>query len=179
MKWHVHDVPSDATIMEDLGETQVPCAWTISLSSTKTRPEQHLLGPPSSINAISHRAAFRCDPAATTRGGKRSRIKQRISRAEWEDPSSAPHEAPQETRELGVMGQAGRTHGSLPLGLVGGKERQRSWRGCNRIAVLPGLPVGGRNGIIWDGYKRKARYSLIVSIEAPESRFNFYTPITT
>ncbi|HEV3418577.1 MAG TPA: serine protease, partial [Pirellulales bacterium] len=101
-------------------------------------------------------------------------FKHRISKAEWPDPSRRPTNV-RETRNW-VVGENGRTHGSLHCDWWLGQAVELAL--CNKLAVYP---VSGwwKDRPHLARYDRKARYSLVVSIEAPGVDVDLYTPITT
>ena len=101
-------------------------------------------------------------------------FKLRISKAEWPDPKRPPQNAP-ETRNW-VIGENGRTHGSLHCDWWLGQAVE--FARCNKLAVYP---VSGwwKDRPHLNRYDRKARYSLVVSIEAPSINVDLYNPVTT
>ena len=164
---HVHDVPWPTQVLEDLGEA--PVAMRVTLSYF-IEPSPNNIGWGVNHRYQSHGLRF---DVIRPPGETLKEFKQRISRTEWEDqkrPKSA-----RETRNW-VIGEDGRTHGSLHSDWWLGKAVELAR--CNRIAVYP-VTGWWKERHHLGRYERKARYSLIVSIEAPQLAVNFYNPITT
>jgi hypothetical protein len=164
---HVHRLPWPTDVLKGLGETEVLMRVTLSYF---IEPSPGRVGWTRKHSYQSH--GLRFDVIRPTEG--EDEFRQRLSRAEWEDPEARPDNAA-ETRHW-FIGDQGRRHGSL---------HQDWWQGnasdlarSDRIAVYPvsgwwrWRPHLGR----WD---RAARYSLIVSIETPGVDVDIYTPIVS
>ena len=161
---HLHDLPWPKQVLEDLGATPVTMRVTLS----------YFIEPsPNNVGwGVNHRYAshgLRFDVIRPLEGVPR--FKQRLSKTEWDAPNVRPQNV-DETREW-VVGSNGRTHGSLHSDWWVGEAIDLSR--CNLIAVYPVTgwwkerPHLGR-------HDRNARYSLIVTIETPET--DIYTPIS-
>ena len=165
---HIHTVPWPTAVLEALGETPVTMRVTLS----------YFMEPsPGSVGwGVNHRYAshgLRFDVIRLP-GETLTEFKHRISKAEWPDPNRRPTNVP-ETRNW-VVGGNGRTHGSLHCDWWLGQAVELAR--CNKLAVYP---VSGwwKDRPHLARYDRKARYSLVVSIEAPRVNVDLYTPITT
>jgi hypothetical protein len=164
---HIHSVPWPTAVLEALGETPVTMRVTLS----------YFVEPsPGSVGwGINHRYAshgLRFDVIRLP-GETLVEFRHRISKAEWPDPNRRPQNAA-ETRNW-VVGENGRTHGSLHCDWWVGRAVELAR--CNKLAVYP---VSGwwKDRPHLRRYERKARYSLVVSIEAPGVDVDLYTPIT-
>ena len=93
---------------------------------------------------------------------------RRVSRADIQDRVGRPQRPAAERRRDPRMGdRRAREDARLPpLGLVGGKATDLAH--CNRSRSIRS-PAGGRSGSHLGRHDRKARYSLIVTIETPET----------
>ncbi len=165
---HIHTVPWPTAVLEALGETPVTMRVTLS----------YFIEPsPGNVGwGVNHRYAshgLRFDVIRLP-GETLTEFKRRISKAEWPDPTQRPQNVP-ENRNW-VVGEHGRTHGSLHCDWWQGRavELSRS----NKLAVYP---VSGwwKDRPHLARYDRKARYSMIVSIEAPHVNVDLYSSVTT
>jgi hypothetical protein len=99
-------------------------------------------------------------------------FKKRVSAAEWKDRKRP--KAAKETRNW-VVGENGRHHGSLHSDWWQGKGVDLST--CNQLAVYPVIGWWKEREHL-EQYNKVARYSLIISLEAPDVDVDLYTPIT-
>jgi hypothetical protein len=99
-------------------------------------------------------------------------FKKRISRAEWEESEGRPDNVAEERKW--VVGPKGRTHGSIHSDWWEGTAAELAASGHVAIYPVTGWwrerPQLGRLG-------RKARYSLIISLETPNEEVDLYHAI--
>jgi hypothetical protein len=161
---HLHKLPWPKEVLEGLGETPVSMRVTLSYFID---PSPNNVGWGENHRYASHGLRFEVirplegEPA----------FKRRISKTEWEAPNVRP-QAVEETREW-VIGSNGRTHGSLHSDWWEGKAIDLAR--CNQIAVYP-VTGWWKERHHLGRHDRKARYSLIVTIETPET--DIYTLIS-
>src|SRR5271157_892368 len=163
---HLHELPWPKQVLEDLGPTSVTMRVTLSYF---IQPSPNNVGW-----GVNHRYAshgLRFDVIRPLEG--LPAFKQRLSKTEWDAPDLRPQNA-DETREW-VVGSNGRTHGSLHSDWWVGKAIDLSR--CNLIAVYP-VTGWWKERQHLGRHDRKARYSLVVTIEAPETSVDLYTPIS-
>lgn len=165
---HVHSLPWPTEVLEELGETQVTMRVTLSYF---VEPSPNRVGWGVNHRYASHGLRF---DVIRLPGETLTEFKQRISKAEWDDPKKRPPSVP-ETRNW-VIGDNGRTHGSLHCDWWVGKAVELAR--CNRIAVYP-VTGWWKERHHLGRYDHFARYSLVVSIQAPEVNVDLYNPITT
>jgi Subtilase family len=163
-KMHLHQLPWPTEVLEDLGPTQVSMRVTLS----------YFIEPgPNNIGwGVNHRYAshgLRFDVIRPLEGV--NAFKRRLSKTEWDAPNARPQNV-EETREW-VIGDQGRTHGSLHSDWWVGKAADLAR--CNQIAIYP-VTGWWKERQHLGRHDRKARYSLIVTIETPET--DIYTPIS-
>jgi hypothetical protein len=161
---HLHDVPWPRQVLEDLGETPVSMRVTLSYF---IEPSPNNVGWGENHRYASH--GLRFEVIRPLEGVPA--FKKRLSRTEWDAPNARPQNV-DETREW-VIGSNGRTHGSLHSDWWEGKAIDLSR--CNLIAVYP-VTGWWKERQHLGRHDRKARYSLIVTIETPET--DIYTPIS-
>lgn len=161
---HVHELPWPKEVLEELRDTPVSMRVTLSYF---IEPSPNNVGWGENHRYASH--GLRFDVIRPLEGV--SAFRKRISKAEWDAPD-APPQSVDETREW-VIGSNGRTHGSLHSDWWEGKAIHLAR--CNLIAVYP-VTGWWKERHHLDRYDRKARYSLIVTIETPET--DIYTPIS-
>lgn len=163
-EWHLHELPWPKEVLEELGETPVSMRVTLSYF---IEPSPNNVGWGENHRYASHGLRFDVirplEEVKTFKGG--------ISKNEWDAPNTRPHRV-QETREW-VIGSNGRTHGSLHSDWWEGKAIELAR--CNVIAVYP-VTGWWKERHHLGRHDRKARYSLIVTIETPET--DIYTPIS-
>ena len=99
-------------------------------------------------------------------------FRQRLSREKWASPNQRP-DGVAETREW-VVGDQGRRHGSIHSDWWTGNAAELA--DSSLIAVHP-VTGWWRERPRLGKYNSPARYSLVVTIEAPEIEVNLYTPI--
>ncbi len=161
---HLHDLPWPKQVLEDLGETPVSMRVTLSYF---IEPSPNNVGWGENHRYASH--GLRFDVIRPLEGVPA--FKKRLSKTEWDAPNARPQNV-DETREW-VIGSNGRTHGSLHSDWWEGKAIDLSR--CNLIAVYP-VTGWWKERHHLGRHDRKARYSLIVTIETPET--DIYTPIS-
>lgn len=162
---HLHRIPWPTELLEQLGE--VPVTMHVTLSYF-IEPSPGRCGWGERHRFQSHGLRFDViNPLETE-----EQFKQRISRAMWADNAERPDTVP-EMRNW-VVGNKGRTRGSIHSDWWTGTAAELSR--CGTLAVFPvtGWWRERHHLMRWD---RKARYSLIVSIETPEVDVDLYTPI--
>jgi len=161
---HLHDLPWPKQVLEDLGQTPVSMRVTLSYF---IEPSPNNVGWGENHRYASHGLRFDViRPLESVPA-----FKKRLSKTEWDAPNARPQNA-DETREW-VIGSNGRTHGSLHSDWWEGKAIDLSR--CNLIAVYP-VTGWWKERHHLGRHDRKARYSLIVTIETPET--DIYTPIS-
>ena len=161
---HLHELPWPKKVLEGLGETPVMMRVTLSYF---IEPSPNNIGWGENHRYASH--GLRFDVIRPLEG--LLAFKKRLSKTEWDKPSARPQNV-DETREW-VIGSNGRTHGSLHSDWWEGKAIDLSR--CNQIAVHP-VTGWWKERHHLGRYDRKARYSLIVTIETPET--DIYTSIS-
>jgi len=102
---HLHDIPWPSQVLEDLGAAQVAMRVTLSYF---IEPSPNRIGWGTTHRYQSHGLRF---DVIRPPGETLKEFKQRMSKAEWDDPKQRPRSA-KETRNW-VIGEGGRTHGSL------------------------------------------------------------------
>jgi hypothetical protein len=162
---HLHSIPWPIDVLQTLGEVNVTLRVTLSYF---IEPSPGRRGWDRKHRYQSH--GLRFDVIRPEESVEE--LRQRLSRDAWDDPEERPDNVP-ETRPW-IVGDQGRRHGSI---------HSDSWTGpaarlasCGLIAVYP---VSGwwRERAHLGRVDRRARYSLIVSIEAPEIEVDLYTAI--
>lgn len=164
---HVHSLPWPTEVLEGLGETIVTMRVTLSYF---IEPSPNSIGWETNHRYASHGLRF---DVIRLPGESLAEFKRRISRTEWENPNQRPTNVP-DNRNW-VIGEHGRTHGSLHCDWWEGKAVELAR--CNKIAVYP-VTGWWRERQHLGRYSQKARYSLVVSIEAPRVNVDLYNPIT-
>jgi hypothetical protein len=162
---HVHRLPWPTEILEQLGEAQV--TMRVSLSYF-VEPSPGRIGWTRKHRYQSH--GLRFDVNRPLEGEESFR--QRISRAEWDDSDERPDNVA-ETRNWGI-GDNGRRHGSLHSDWWTGNAVELA--STNMIAIYP-VTGWWRERSHLNRYAKAARYSLIVTLEAPDLDIDIYTPI--
>ncbi|HEX4608998.1 MAG TPA: hypothetical protein VH092_12400, partial [Urbifossiella sp.] len=162
---HLHELPWPTEILEGLGEEKV--IMRVSLSYF-IEPSPNRIGWGSNHRYQSH--GLRFDVIRPLEG--LDAFKQRISRTEWADPKKRPTNVA-DTRNW-VVGEQGRTHGSLHSDWWEGKAVELAR--CGRIAVYP-VTGWWKERAHLGRYERRARYSLIVTIETPNVIVDLYNVI--
>jgi hypothetical protein len=164
---HLHELPWPTQVLDDLGDTEVEMRVTLSYF---IEPSPGRVGWGRNHRYQSH--GLRFDVIRPLESMEE--FKQRLSRAEWEDPKSRPQSVG-ETRRW-VIGDQGRTHGSLHSDWWQGTAVELAR--CNRIAVHP-VTGWWRERSHLGMAERPARYSLAITIETPREDVNLYAAIAT
>jgi hypothetical protein len=164
---HIHSLPWPTDVLEGLGETPVTMRVTLSYF---IEPSPNSVGWGTNHRYASHGLRF---DVIRLPGENLEEFKRRISRTEWEDPKVRPTNVP-ENRHW-VIGEQGRTHGSLHCDWWDGKAVELAR--CNKIVVYP-VTGWWRERHHLGKYSQPARYSLLVSIETPDVNVDLYNPIT-
>ena len=162
---HLHELPWPIEILEGLGEEKVTMRVTLSYF---IEPSPNRVGWGSNHRYQSH--GLRFDVIRPLEG--LDAFKQRISRTEWTDPKKRPSNVA-DTRNW-VVGEQGRTHGSLHSDWWEGKAVELAR--CGRIAVYP-VTGWWKERAHLGRFDRRARYSLIVTIESPNVEVDLYNVI--
>jgi hypothetical protein len=161
---HLHDLPWPKQVLEDLEQTLVTMRVTLSYF---IEPSPNNIGWGENHRYASHGLRFDVIRPLESE----TAFKQRLSKTEWDAPNLRPQNT-DETREW-VIGSNGRTHGSLHSDWWVGKAADLAR--CSLIAVYP-VTGWWKERHHLGRHDRKARYSLIVTIETPET--DIYTPIS-
>lgn len=164
---HLHRLPWPVQVLEDLGEVEVRMRVTLSYF---IEPSPGRIGWTRKHRYQSHGLRFEVIRPTETD----SQFRTRISRAEWDGPNDRP-DTVAETRNWAI-GDQGRTRGSLHSDWWTGTATELA--SCGQVAVFP-VTGWWRERPHLGRHSRSARYSLIVTIEAPEQEIDLYTPITT
>jgi hypothetical protein len=162
---HVHRLPWPVEVLQQLGEAQVTMRVTLSYF---IEPSPGRIGWTRKHRYQSHGLRFDVNRPLEDEDA----LRQRLSRAEWEDPDQRPDNAP-ESRDW-TIGDQGRRRGSLHCDWWTGNAADLAT--CNLIAIYP-VTGWWRERPHLQKFDRMARYSLIVSVEAPELEVDLYTPI--
>jgi hypothetical protein len=163
---HLHRLPWPVQVLEDLGEVEVRMRVTLSYF---IEPSPGRVGWTRKHRYQSH--GLRFDVIRPTESDQQ--FQRRISRAAWDQPDSRPDNVA-ETRNWEI-GEHGRTRGSLHSDWWTGTASDLA--SCRHVAVFP-VTGWWRERPHLERHSRAARYSLIVTIEAPGQEVDLYTPIT-
>lgn len=167
---HLHALPWPKRLLEDLGETPISMRVTLSY---------YIEPSPGNVGwGVNHRYAshgLRFDVIRPLED--LAAFKKRISRAEWDNPKdSKSRPASQKDTRNWVVGDGGRTHGSLHSDWWEGTAAELA--ACGLVSVYPVTGWWrerahlGRVGSI-------AKYSLLISLATPNTDVDLYTPIET
>ncbi|QVL31432.1 S8 family peptidase [Telmatocola sphagniphila] len=165
---HLHSLPWPKKTLEDLGKTEVSMRVTLSYF---IEPSPGRVGWENKHRYQSH--GLRFDVIRPTE--MLSEFRQRVSRAEWDDPKN-PKSRPDtvaETRNW-IVGEDGRTHGSIHSDWWTGTAAELAAAG--HLAVYP-VTGWWRERPHLGRVAQRTRYSLIISIETPDTAVDLYTPI--
>lgn len=162
---HVHRLPWPVEVLQDLGEAQVTLRLTLSYF---VEPSPGRIGWTRKHRYQSHGLRFELNRPVEDEEA----FRQRISRAEWDDPDQRPDNTA-ETRSW-IVGDQGRRRGSLHSDWWTGNAADLAT--TNLIAIYP-VTGWWRERPHLNNYEKSARYSLIVTLEAPEIEVDLYTPI--
>jgi len=162
---HVHRLPWPVDLLFQLADLQVTLRVTLSYF---IEPSPGRIGWSRKHRYQSH--GLRFDVNRPTEGEEAFR--QRLSREEWEAPDERPDNAA-ETRDW-VVGDQGRRHGSIHSDWWTGNAADLA--SSNLIAIHP-VTGWWRERPHLGKLDSPARYSLIITIEAPEIEVDLYTPI--
>lgn len=100
-------------------------------------------------------------------------FRQRISKADWNEDEEQP--ATGDPLDW-LMGKQLRTRGSIHSDVWRGNAAEIA--SCGYLAIFP-VTGWWRERKHLDRYHRKARYSLIISLETDDTQVDLYTPIKT
>lgn len=165
---HLHALPWPVQVLQDLGEAPVTMRVTLSYF---VEPSPGRLGWTTKHRYQSHGLRF----DVIRPEDSIEEFKQRLSRDEWEDRTQRP--LPQGGAAQGwIIGDRTRVVGSLHSDWWTGTAAQLA--SCRHIAVYP-VTGWWRERAHLGEYTEKARYSLIVTLETPDTSVDLYTPITT
>lgn len=165
---HLHTLPWPKGTLEALGETPVTMRVTLSYF---IEPSPGRVGWDNKHRYQSHGLRFDVIRPTETL----PEFRQRVSRAEWDDPKNLKSRPSvvEETRRW-TVGEDGRTHGSLHSDWWTGTAAELATAG--HLAVYP-VTGWWRERPHLGRVARKARYSLIISIDTPDVTVDLYTPI--
>ena len=164
---HLHRLPWPVDVLESMGDAKVRMRVTLSYF---IEPSPGRRGWTRSHRYQSH--GLRFDVKRPLESG--AAFRRRLTKTAWEHPGVRP-ESVGETRNW-VVGSQGRTNGSIHGDWWEGLASELA--ACGQIAVYPVTgwwkerPHKGR-------IESKTRYSLIVSIEAPEQQVDLYAAIAS
>lgn len=164
---HIHALPWPKKQLEDLAQTQIRLRVTLSYFA---EPSPDGVGWRANHSYQSPGLRFDVIRLASE---TRDEFKQRISKADRPKGKRSP--SPNETRNW-IVGEKGRHHGSLHSDWWTGTGAELAT--CNYVAVYP---VAGwwKERAHLGQYGKLARYSLIISLEAPEVDVQLYSAITS
>lgn len=162
---HLHRIPWPTEVLELLGEVLVTMRITLSYF---VEPSPGRRGWGEKHRFQSHGLRFDVISPLETE----EQFTRRISRAMWEEDGQRPDNVP-ETRNW-VVGRKGRTRGSIHSDWWTGTAAELAR--CGTLAVYP-VTGWWRERPHLSRYNRKARYSLLVTIETPSVEIDLYTPI--
>lgn len=163
---HLHRIPWPTEALQELGETDVTMRVTLAYF---IEPSPGRIGWGTKHRYQSHGLRFDVNRPEEDE----TAFRQRISRAEWEEGNRPDNVA--ETREW-TVGDQGRRHGSIHSDWWTGTASQLA--SSNFIAVYP-VTGWWRERPHLNRVERRARYSLIITIQTPDAEVDLYTPIAT
>jgi len=163
---HLYELPWPLAELEALGETEVEMRVTLSYFIEPNPSER---GPRSRYRYESHGLRFEVKRALESTDEFQERI-NRAARDEEEGTRTATDD-PQ-----WLIGKNGRHRGSIHSDIWRGKAAELASRGV--LAVYPALGWWKTRTAL-ERYNQAARYSLVVSIRAPEVDVDLYTPIAS
>lgn len=171
-EWHLHSLPWPSEVLQALPDNS-PVTMRVTLSYF-IEPSPGSVGWQRNQRYQSHGLRFDVRrPLAESV----EKFKQRISSAQWENPSDRKSRPkPVQDTSNWVVGSDGRTHGSIHSDWWKGSGAELA--ACDHIAVYP-VTGWWRERAHLGHLTKKARYSLVVSIESPVSEVDLYTPITS
>jgi hypothetical protein len=161
---HLHQLPWPLAELEALGETEVEMRVTLSYFIEPNPSER---GPRSRYRYESHGLRFEVKRAAESTDEFQQRINQ--AARDEEEGNRTSTDDPQ-----WLIGKNGRHRGSIHSDTWRGKAADLASRGV--LAVYPALGWWKTRTAL-ERYSQPARYSLVVSIRAPEVEVDLYTPI--
>lgn len=162
---HLHELPWPKQVLESLGETHVSMRVTLSYF---VEPSPGRRGWTDRHRYQSHGLRFDVIRPLESIDD----FRKRITRAEWDDPKQRPQSV-EDTRNW-IIGENGRTHGSLHSDWWEGDAAMLAR--CSRIAVYP-VTGWWRERPHLERWGKKARYSLVVTIETPGVNVDLYSQI--
>ena len=161
---NLHKLPWPIEVLQDLSETEVEMRVTLSYF---IEPNPSARGMRSRYRYESYGLRFDIKRPTETVDEFRRRVNQ-IAREETTDSSSSRGD------HGWLIGTSGRHKGSLHGDIWCGKATELAERGC--IAVYPATGWWKTRQALKQ-YDRTARYSLVVSIKAPEVDVDLYTEV--
>lgn len=165
---HLHALPWPVEFLRDLGELELKMRVTLSYF---IEPSPGRRGWNVKHRYQSH--GLRVDVRRPGEGMKQFR--QRLTRDAWEDRKTRPKSGAKETRGW-VLGEDLRTKGSIHSDWWSGTAAELAASGF--IAVHP-VTGWWRERPNHKGYEKKARYSLIVTLESEKKDVEIYNAIAT
>jgi hypothetical protein len=163
---HLHKLPWPTEELLGLGETEIRMRVTLSYF---IEPSPGRLGWAQSKHRYqSHGLRFDVNRPLEDA----EQFKQRLSKAEWDDPDEAPDSVGD--AQQWVIGDKGRRRGSLHADWWEGLAADLAK--SDHIAVYP-VTGWWKERPHRNRWNSKARYSLIVTIETPGIDVDLYTPI--
>lgn len=162
---HIHELPWPKDILLGLGETPVNLRITLSYF---IEPGPGEVGWKDRYRYASHAFRFDLNNVSEDRETFLKRLNVQ-SREEGEKTNSSSGS------ERWLIGSNGRDAGSVHSDIWEGTAAELAT--CNMVGIYP--IIGWWRERYWlDRWNKKARYSLIVSINTPDTEVNIYTPVT-
>lgn len=164
---HVHTLPWPVDVLQSLGEAVVTMRVTLSYF---VEPSPGRVGWTAKHRYQSHGLRFELIRPEESP----EEFYARLSRDEWDDPRRRPASSGDPTNW--TVGTQTRCLGSLHSDWWTGQAAKLA--SCNRLAVYP-VTGWWRERSHLNKFDKKARYSLIVTLETPRTDVDLYTPIMT
>jgi hypothetical protein len=161
---HVHALPWPAEILQDLGETELTLRITLSYF---IEPSPGEVGWKDRYRYPSHALRFDLNSPLESRDG----FEKRLNKAAREEGETSESDSGSKRWRIGSNG---RSRGSIHSDIWTGPAAELA--ACNLVGVHP--VIGWWRERAWLGrWNKQARYSLIVSLHAPELDVDIYTPV--
>ena len=162
---NLHNLPWPIEVLRELGETQVTMRVTLSYF---IEPSPGRRGWKYSHRYASHGLRFGVKRPTESNAEFQKRL-NRVARAEEED-------APSSDDVAWTLGTKLRSRGSVHSDWWHGTATDLA--ACGQIGVFPVIGWW-RERPKFERWRRRVRYSLIVSISAPDVNVDLYTPVLT
>ncbi len=162
---HLHRLPWPTEVLQDLGEVEISMRVTLSYF---IEPSPGQRGWTRRHRYQSHGLRFEVKHPLETDGD----FHKRISRAAWDEDEEAVDSLTEDRNW--ELGQQLRCKGSIHSDTWSGTAAQLSQ--CGVIAVFP-VTGWWKERPHLEGWRKQARYSLVVTLETPRQDIDLYTPI--